>query len=199
MGQYYHPFLIGEHGKYHIINPHHYNNGLKLMEHSYIGNYVTNAVRTLIVERPMRVAWIGDYSVAPYTDAYSRKLPFEKFRRYYKASWDAIPKYDHPSEFDYDETHTGWYLVNHTQKCFIDMDAYNTASGYTESGYFLIVDPLPLLTACGNDRGGGDFRKGYVGYKDVGIWAFDMIGFTSINPGEWGYEKKEFRFMERSE
>ena len=44
MGQYYMPLLIGKDKKILRFYSHHYNNGLKLMEHSWVGNNFVNAV-----------------------------------------------------------------------------------------------------------------------------------------------------------
>lgn len=199
MGQYYKPFLIGEHNKQFIINPHEYDNGMKLMEHSYVGNYVTNAVRTLLLNQRKRVAWMGDYADTECGDAYEKKLPHDKFMQYWKACWGDHPKKcDHPYSMDYDETNKGWYLINHTQKCFIEMDAYIAESTVWETWggkkVPVIIDPLPLLTACGNDRGGGDFHKGCIGYENVGIWAFDVLEFSQTTVPN--YERKSFVFIE---
>ena len=38
MGQYYMPLLIGSDKKILRFYSHHYDNGLKLMEHSWVGN-----------------------------------------------------------------------------------------------------------------------------------------------------------------
>ena len=46
MGQYYMPTLIAEDGTVSTLYSHQYDNGLKLMEHSYIGNKFVNAVLT---------------------------------------------------------------------------------------------------------------------------------------------------------
>lgn len=48
MGQYYMPTLISQDGTIHSLYSHFYGNGLKLMEHSYIGNDFVNAVCTQI-------------------------------------------------------------------------------------------------------------------------------------------------------
>ena len=48
MGQYYMPTLISEDGTVRTLYSHAYDNGLKLMEHSYIGNNFVNAVLTLL-------------------------------------------------------------------------------------------------------------------------------------------------------
>lgn len=62
MGQYYMPTLIDDNGAISILYSHDYDNGLKLMEHSYIGNDFVNAVLTQLWKHPQRLAWIGDYS-----------------------------------------------------------------------------------------------------------------------------------------
>lgn len=62
MGQYYMPLLIGSDKKILRFYSHNYNNGLKLMEHSWVGNNFVNAVLGYIKDNPMRVAWVGDYS-----------------------------------------------------------------------------------------------------------------------------------------
>lgn len=198
MGQYYKPLLIGNHGKRMVLYSHDYGSGLKLTEHSYIGNSFTNAVRTLIRDNPMRVAWIGDYSDEENGDAYEKKMPHEKFISFYKTCWgEHSKKPERPESMVYDENVKGWYLVNHTQKCYLEMDTYIVASGHWKMWnghqYLDCLDPLPLLTACGNDRGGGDFHKWCMGYENVGIWAFDKLEFTRAVP--FGCERKTFCFV----
>lgn len=59
---------------------------------------------------------------------------------------------------------------------------------------FWCVNPLPVLTACGNGRGGGDYRDD--DDINVGSWAFDLIEYsllTSLNE----YSKSEFKFRDR--
>ena len=75
MGQYYRPTLINENGKISFLVCYNYNNGAKLMEHSYVGNEFVNAVLSCIWKNPMKLAWIGDYSDSPYEDAYAEKIP----------------------------------------------------------------------------------------------------------------------------
>ena len=60
-----------------------------------------------------------------------------------------------------------------------------------------LVNPLPLLTACGNGRGGGDYHDCYPDYDKVGTWAFDIIECTDARPE--GYEKYEPCFTEQRE
>jgi hypothetical protein len=207
MGQYYHPTMIDESGNIFWIYTHHYGDGLKLMEHSYIGNATMNAVLGIILDHPMRIAWIGDYSDEQYGDRYERKLPWEKFRQVYDAVYGSHQQ-DHliaPTPMAHDTDSTGWYLVNHTEKSFLSLDAYirmnkweeswkNHRTGETES-WDMCVHPLSLLTACGNDRGGGDYHSGYPGYDQVGSWAFDLIELTKKQPEQ--YREVHFSFSEK--
>jgi hypothetical protein len=56
------------------------------------------------------------------------------------------------------------------------------------------LSPLPLLTACGNGRGGGDFYKDHIGFSDVGTWAFQLVEYTDHIPK--GYQNAEICFRE---
>ena len=87
MGQYYIPTLIAEDGTASTLYSHQYDNGLKLMEHSYIGNRFVNAVLTQLWKHPMMVAWIGDYSDGIGGDPYEAKLPYEEFMRFFDIAW----------------------------------------------------------------------------------------------------------------
>ena len=58
------------------------------------------------------------------------------------------------------------------------------------------MNPLHLLTACGNNRGGGDYYSSYPDFDQVGTWAFDLIEFTELKPEE--YEEVHYSFTERS-
>ena len=62
MGQYYKAMVIGDHNKRYVLSSWDYENGSKLMEHSYFTNEFVGAVDSLLLGHPMRVAWIGDYS-----------------------------------------------------------------------------------------------------------------------------------------
>jgi hypothetical protein len=66
------------------------------------------------------------------------------------------------------------YIVNHTKKQYTDKDAEH-------------FHPLPLLTAEGNGRGGGDYRG--LNEDKIGIWARDVISIEKAAPE--GYEELE--------
>lgn len=215
MGQYYHPTIIDSRGHVHYLYSHEYGNGLKLMEHSYLGNDFVNAVLTQILFRPNRVAWMGDYALDDWNgnEPYQQAIHKAKFQK----AWDRVYGDDekcdkrkiHPeplSGFDEPRKFVGWYLANHTKKTYVDLGKFFEANKWHESWKDwrtgetgegdMCVHPLPLLTACGNGRGGGDYYAEYPDYDKVGIWAFDLIEFTNELPA--GYEEAEYHFKEEA-
>ena len=202
MGQYYKPVIIrGNSVKY--LYSHDYCNGLKLMEHSYLGNNFVNAVTGLIFNRPACIAWMGDYSDGRYGDAWETRIPDEKFSAIFQRVWKdekqrtrilptALNGYASPEAFD------GTYLMNHTQKIYIDLGEYAERNKWKEEyngeTFTMCIHPLPLLTACGNDRGGGDYHSGHPDFDKVGSWAFDKISFATMPPK--GYTKVSYHFTE---
>ena len=171
MGQYFKPILLAENKKTvkAWMYSHEYDNGLKLMEHSYIGNHFVSSFESLIKNNPQRVVWAGDYAdecKGRKTNLYSRCKDTEKAN---------------PTE-SVSVTKTR-YIVNHTKKQFVDKFSLPEIKDWEGTK----IHPLPLLTCEGNGRGGGDFRGEN---KFVGAWARDVIsveskkpqGFTEIKP-----------------
>lgn len=210
MGQYYIPTIIDDNENIQTLYSHDFNSGLKIMEHSWVGNDFVNAVYSLIHNSAKRVAWIGDYSDSPYEpaeDIYASVMPYDEFKLYYNVAWSKggsksankiSPKKFTKAELNiFDEKTRGMYLINHDMKEYIDLTEYIRDSGKLERSEIWRVNPLPLLTACGNDRGGGDFHGGNIGYNDVGKWAFAHIEYTYRLPA--GYTKKSYLFIERQE
>lgn len=204
MGQYYVPVIISRDRVVRTLSSHDFDNGLKLMEHSYIGNVFVNAVLAIIKNTPSRLAWIGDYSNDPYEGPYA-KLPKGEFDEYFNAAWSerGSCKMD-PSAFEgiqldkvLDIDTADRYLVNHTHECYINVSEYIHNNQWKEKGLYInrvydenaestwCINPLPLLTACGNGRGGGDYHDCYPDYGLVGTWAFDLIEYTSKCPSEY--------------
>lgn len=66
MGQYYMPVIIDQRENPKVLctaYSHEFNNGLKLMEHSWMGNKFVRAFESLLVmDGPVRVVWAGDYA-----------------------------------------------------------------------------------------------------------------------------------------
>jgi len=175
MGQYYHPI---SRDKKQYLYSHTYDSGLKLMEHSWLKSEFVNAVMTLLKEGgewfKTSIVWAGDYAdkgkhlTSEQIKKYQRANPLEEGNKY-----DNTPTlYDYVNEFGLEikpkvpKGVIGKYIVNHTKKQIVSLKQLpKDTDGWT-------VHPLPLLTACGNGRGGGDFG----GDNDfVGTWSGDVI------------------------
>ena len=208
MGHYYQPIIIYPDGSTASFYSHSFGCGLKLMEHSWIGNDFVNAIYSKILNKPKKVAWIGDYSKNDYESCgenYAKHLPFEEFMKYYMDVWGEHKKEESisPSNFENADLNIvnhktkNMYLINHNTKEYLDLGLYIdrcTVKGGNWSGY--CVNPLPLLTACGNGRGGGDFRNSTsnIGYENVGLWAFDLLELSCKVPID--YTPVDYIFME---
>jgi len=158
MGQYYFPVILAEKSDKEYIrtylDPGMYNNGIKLTEHSHIGNNFMKIVENLIGPNGMfyksRIVWAGDYAD---TEPNSEK-------NLHNMCEGKIP-------FVYNEPVLSYtYIVNHTKKVYIE-----------KKGEF---HPLPLLTAEGNGRGGGDYRGPNM--EMAGTWARDVISMENEAP-----------------
>jgi hypothetical protein len=185
MGQYYLTIFLAEAGtapKEHVrayMYGHNYGNGIKLMEHSWIGNKFMNAVEHALSPEgsfyKSRVVWAGDY--ADEEPGYGDKNLF-------KIADDADHKNIQPPERDMEPYR---FLVNHTKKLYVDKERIAA-----EPRYGLRVHPLSLLTAEGNGRGGGDYK----GANEilVGSWARDVISIEKDAPER--YDRLDVGFME---
>ncbi|MCL2124197.1 MAG: hypothetical protein FWH34_08890 [Desulfovibrionaceae bacterium] len=127
--------------------------------------------------------------------SWTKALPYKQFLRMYDAAWGSKESMK-SSDFTDDQlnlvnTYTkDMYLVNHDLKCYLDMEAYIYRSMKEEGECF---NPLPLLTACGNGLGNGDY-EGESCIEDIGTWAFHRIEYTDQIPE--GYSEKEYCFFE---
>lgn len=205
MGQYYRPLIISADDTIITLESHRFDNGAKLTEHSWISNNFVNAVYSLIHRHPQKVAWIGDYAYSEYDstgEAYSSTMSIEDFQKFYDLAWDengshlAVPSQfsaDDLAILDYDTK--GMYLINHSSNAYIDLEVYINHCTVKEGDWEgWCVNPLPLLTACGNGRGGGDYHPERVGYENVGIWAFDLLEYSDIIPE--GYQEEHYVFFD---
>lgn len=170
MGQYYTPVILN--AQYRILGSaysHDYGNGLKLMEHSYVGNVFVNRIAHELLKTFKRVVWAGDYAdneigkdvnLNTLADA-KRQYPVLTF------SHDVLAPYK--------------YILNDSKRVAVlipDIDTHEYA-----------IHPLPLLTADGNGRGGGDYRGDN---PHVGTWARDLIKLSKTLPKE--YELLDINF-----
>ena len=201
MGQYYSALVIDEQNNVAKLSPDAFDSYFKLTEHSWISNPFVNAVYSLIRNRRRRVAWIGDYSLEPYNpedNAYARALPLREFADLYEIAQGEsdLPSMKRSAFFRHDveclmHYTKGMFLLNHSRSLYIDIAEYIRRSTDAE-GWCL--SPLPLLTACGNGRGGGDFDKEHSGFEHIGTWAFDWVEYTDHAPE--GYTAFPVRFAE---
>lgn len=191
MGQYYKPLLIADDGTKQTAYSHDYGNGLKLMEHSWVGNNFVNAVLQNLDSNPQRLAWVGDYadSVSDedchFGDGYIDDR--DTFMKLYKALWsdedvgETVTSIDKSQpEYKLSNEEADCFIVNLTKKCYIDMEKYVAENKKKDGDYFWCINPLPLLTSIGNGQGGGDYRGDD---PEVGTWAFDKIYVSALRPG----------------
>lgn len=163
MGQYYYPVIVDCNDNAKTIYAHDFENGLKLTEHSYIGNNFMAAVMNELLFNPHQVWWAGDYSDGEdYPDGV-----YEKYIRY-SDKFELIKPNEENQKWRYDNC----CLVNIDKKQYVKLPK-NEEDKWQ-------VNPLSLLTAVGNGRGGGDYRGNDVWM--VGYWAGDRIKITFEKP-----------------
>ena len=181
MGQYYMPISID---KKQFVYSHEYDNGLKLMEHSWIGNGFVGVVEDLIAEGGAwngdRIVWAGDYA----DEDKGRKNNLYSI----VSGNDKNKIHPAPTENKYR------YVVNMDTKEFVDTKKIPLSDVYEdEKGkeWPFTMHPLPILTCEGNGRGGGDFHK-----DDplVGTWARNRVTVSTRKPK--GYTEIEFNLFE---
>lgn len=175
MGQYYNAVLNGKvyanyvDGSYEMA---------KLMEHSYMKNRYVLAIASKLFRKPGKLAWVGDYAD---TDDDNWRDEF-KIRNDDNTPHITNLKWN---GFMMDE----YYLVNLTKKEYVDLDAYVKASS-TED---LIINPLPLLTAVGNGKGGGDYCGNHEDM--IGYWAYDdivILPYEDLFDEKWNNTTKQY-------
>ena len=150
----------------------------KLLEHSWWQNPFVNAFSEFLYNKPSRVIWCGDYADEPDDFNFPNCSAF--YVPSYKEIWsETIATHTvATSNFTLD----GKFLLNHDMRQFVDLDEYKLLST-DKDGW--VIHPLPLLTAVGNDRGGGDFHEGNTGYENVGIWAWQLLSFADEPPDDF--------------
>ena len=181
MGQYYKPISIE---KKEFVLSHDYGNGLKLMEHSWIGNPFVGIVEDLIAEggdwHGDRIVWAGDYADE------------EKNRK--SNMYSLVDSDRHNGQIKPEATKNKYrYVLNMDTMEYVDTKKIPLSDVYEEDGkeWPFTIHPLPLLTCEGNGRGGGDFRK-----EDplVGKWARNRVSVSKRKPK--GYTEMEFNLFE---
>jgi hypothetical protein len=181
MGQYYTAVLKSGNGRlkgYEILG------SLKLTEHSYFNNYLVNAICNKLLERPYKVGWVGDYADKEDLN-YDKKMV-----DFMEANINIINVSDKPYKFD----HTNKVLLNHTKKQKIHLGKYYEENKELWWENYWCIHPLPLLTAMGNGKGGGD----YFGENQdaVGTWANDLLEIVVEQEDKFEYQELNINFKE---
>jgi len=162
MGQYYYPLILGADGKVLVwMSAHAYNNGLKLMEHSYIGNNFVSTFEYGLtpagIYHKSRVVWAGDYADNEPDQPHNLYRLCNDYNQVNPSKQDTT-KYK--------------FVVNHTKQLFVDKSKIVGKK----------IHPLPLLTAEGNGRGGGDYHGDS---PLIGSWARDVISVEESAPADF--------------
>lgn len=205
MGQYYSVINVDKRVR---LSPWDFDNGAKLMEFSYHGNFLINAVMNLLADqwKGDRVFFVGDYADLSDSDepchealkALIEELGIAEDALYNYAS----ENFENVSALA-DTEEKGWrYIYNHAEKQYIDIQhcplewAYRSAD--TSEPYVVTVAPISLLLAMGNGRGGGDFWEKCSGFEYVGSWCSTVrdIEITE-EPLEVNYDEFCPNFTER--
>ena len=134
MGQYYYAVILNASGKLVAwMDACVYNEGMKLMEHAYLNSAFVNTFESLLIPGgayyKSRVVWAGDYAEKENGQDMNLHELCDETTRIHPAV-ESAAKYR--------------FLVNHTKKQYVDKSRLNS------------LHPLPLLTAEGNGRGGGE-------------------------------------------
>lgn len=212
MGQYYTPVILNGTGGKSIgsFSPFDYENTMKLTEHSYLGNNFVAAVvakamaQSINNDRPITLAWLGDYATLDedirakgYTGQHrDYERIFLRVQKTAKNRATRILPVDSEirSFLKYADTAVFYDTIRREK---LSLSAYKEViiakrkSGEMSSPYgepeYLIFHPIPLLTAIGNGKGGGDYRGNHLEW--IGKWALHPLLITingSPDPeGEW--------------
>lgn len=199
MGQYYYPTILIKKGKRFYSEQfysHDYGNGLKLTEHSYCGNNFVETVMAQLFNRPGRLAWLGDYhEKGDFAELNPDSQEFEPiFYRHYKTFKDKDEKGKHYNKPEEVLERKGRFILNHDKQCYIDMVEYEKIAPNANDWDDFPFHPIPLLTAVGNGRGGGDFSG--IGEDDIGIWAGDLLEVQCARPNGYRDVTADIDFQE---
>ena len=206
------------------MDPYDYKAGSKLMEHSWIKNDFLNSLETLLLSREAielfkakgekisdfpgrwsgnRIVHTGDYmDEGIFLDSKDKETWEKKGDKNRK--WEDVNLYIFANKF-YKKIKpklsilpSNRFLVNHTKKSFVDISRYKEGLKRIskDAKKEWIIHPLSLLTASGNNRGGGDYRGCYNDFVLVGSWCGDSISVEFVHPDS-GYSICNVCFYER--
>ena len=139
---------------------HELNNGLKLMEHGYIGNNYCQAIEYKLLNNPQPLVWVCDY----HEEDDRCSITWENTE---EGTLEEAPNAYIKNKIV--------YVLNHSKGLYFELSKVQELLG--ESEYGLYIHPLPIL--CNSDitaMGGGDFHP-----EDIrrGTWCLDDISVST--------------------
>jgi hypothetical protein len=189
MGQYYKPCILADKTEetqnetvLAWMFSHDFNNGLKLMEHSWLRNRFVNTFEKLLSPRGQyakkRIVWAGDYAEGEPGLIYQNEDGEKEEVNLYNLCEE--DKKLNPKEVKKPMLYR--YILNHTTKQFVDKTKVPVTYWTDKKGnkHPFTIHPLPLLTCEGNGGGGGDFYGDERG--QVGVWARHSISVANKIP-----------------
>ena len=223
MGQYYKPINLDKKiWLYsHEFKSGGFGTGLKLMEHSWIGNHFVTFVENLLVAGndwyKDRIVWAGDYADEEISEKTNIEVEKGKWELRNVNLYDLCDTENDPVRINAitkmpllsfkkyipnieEQNQTicrvkTRFLCNFDKMEYVDYTKCPGLQDDPNEGWVWMVNPLPLLTCEGNGRGGGDYHSEYPGQQFVGSWARNRIGILGTLPrGEW--EEIEPGFLE---
>ena len=199
MGQYYKPTAIAKASskkpiKWQLLC-YDFDELAKLMEHSYVGNYLVQAVEYLLAKEKEGIpfVWSGDYA-ENYKDYGDNLFSIGDDAESCKVGFELLKKDGVLGEFKGLLGKTCYrmatpknykYVINHTKKMYVEIPPQRAGE--------LTIHPLPLLTCESNGLGGGDYYS-EKGKEYVGAWKYDRISVGDDVPS--GFEKLDVKFEE---
>lgn len=189
MGQYYRIVRLASKKKNYpnkekvveYLSSYDYENGAKLMEFSWKNNNFVGALENLINKE--NGAWAGSPIIVSgdYADEEPYTLNGEKWTIYSLAR-------EYGTKLEDIEAKHYRYFINEDKKQFFDVEKCKANNaGWT-------INPLPLLLADGNGKGGGDYSG--VNEKRVGCWKRNIVVTSDNRPDENEYKEIFINFIE---
>lgn len=182
MGQYYRAIVLKpaykrckntENAIVATLSSYNYDNGAKLMEHSYVHNEFVEAAMKLLAGKGygLPFVWCGDY----YEDF---KLDHCELGNLYSHSSDWLDRHArHLDKVIKATPFEDWnYIINFDKMLYVKVPHFNPSK--------LTIHPLPILCCAGNGMGSGDYflDEDDPNFDLIGSWAFDRIGVSKHRP-----------------
>lgn len=155
----------------------------------FMDSYLPLAISRKLTKKSYRVIWVGENATSlsepmregSYREKVAHNISAGASIPSYEEAWkkDTVP----PSRLKLNGgvDWFSYYLVNREKKRFIDMSKYIRKNVYQEGLVLACINPLPLLTAVGNELHYAE----YAGPDErlIGSWAWNVISLTKEKPG----------------